>query len=91
MRPAGSSAYLLSLFPGVTALMPAAATSTVVPTTVAPMLTAVEATETAALATPTTAHPFDRMQSNTKRSVNIRLFMETGFIYWLESCSAALG
>ncbi len=82
---------MLSLLPGVTALMPAAATSTVVPTTVAPMLTAVEATETAALATLTTAHPFDRRQSNAKRSVNIRLFMGTGFIDWLESYGAALG
>jgi hypothetical protein len=44
-----------------TVLTPAATTSTVVLTTVAPTLTAVTAVETAASVTATTVHPLQRM------------------------------
>ena len=65
--------YFSSLAAGVIARTPAAATSTVVPITVAPMLTAVETTVTAASTTLTTAHPLKEVQISAKWIVD-RLF-----------------
>ena len=68
--------YLLDSLLPVTARTPARATSTAPPTTFAPALTAVAATETAASVTATTAHPLVETKSASPPTVDaIRIML----------------